>query len=171
MKPNENSVHFEEERVHQNIFSLCTQDMFEKANSNADTLESLRDFKNFELIENLFLNYKKIFVDVFPKNNLLVLNHNDVHRLNILKNINDGELMILDHEYAGLNLIGVDIVNYLIESNFDYTKKEYPFFSFNNQPMDLENYFSYFQKFLEDFEIANAEELQNETFRKKVRKG
>ena len=50
-----------------------------------------------------------------------------IHRLNILVR-GDNDLILLDHEYASLNLIGSDIVNYLIESQFDYTK-----YNFNNK--------------------------------------
>jgi len=113
---------------------------------------------------------KKLFLAILPQKGLFVLNHNDVHRLNIMRNNTDGELKILDHEYAGLNLIGIDIVNYLIESNFDYTSKTFPFYTFTKETIDFEGYFEIFQQFLNKFEVEHAEEMKNEDFRRKFKK-
>jgi len=115
-------------------------------------------------------NYKQLFLEVFPKKTLLVLNHNDVHRLNIMKNSENNDLMILDHEYAGLNLIGIDIVNYMIETNFNYTSKKFPFFTFASEEISFENYFEIFQQFLERFELSHQENFKNEEFRKQFKK-
>jgi len=151
----------DEERINQNIFSLCMHEMLAKANKNYFHNEKFYNtLENSFLINKILTNYHNLFMDIFPKSNLLVINHNDVHRLNIMKNISNGELMILDHEYAGLNLIGVDIVNYLIESNFDYTKKEYPFYTFNDE-VSLDEYFMIYQQYLDKFKEVHDETIKN----------
>jgi len=178
MDANIDSVNYKQnERINQNIFSMCMHDMYNKAQKNLDkitnkfekSLHKITSIENFALIKSFIENYPKLLLDVFPKNGLMVLNHNDVHRLNIMQN-KEKELKILDHEYAGLNLIGIDIVNYLIETNFDYTKKSFPFYTFTKENINFENYFEIFQQFLKNFEIAHAEDLKNIEYRRKFNK-
>lgn len=122
------------ERINQNIFDMCVKSMYEKATKNFETFSDKcrknynkflkkEIFTKFEKLSHFMKNYHDLFMEVFPKNGLFVLNHNDVHRLNILLAHDKQKAYLLDHEYAAINLIGVDIVNYLIESNFDYTIK------------------------------------------------
>lgn len=166
------SLHYKEDRINQNIYDMCTTTMLNKSISNfkqfsEDVFLTLdRDnnkefFLKFSLIKEAIQNYENEFSFIFPQEGLLVLNHNDVHRLNILQKYND-ELMILDHEYASLNLIGNDIVNYMIESSFDYTTKEYPFYEFNSEVINFKNFYEIFVKFLEKFEESHQEDFKNE---------
>ena len=53
----------------------------------------------------------------------MILNHNDLHRKNLIIEKTNSKIFVLDHEYAALNLIGIDIANYLNESIFDYCPK------------------------------------------------
>jgi thiamine kinase-like enzyme len=164
--------HYKSERINQNIYDMCTGTMLNKAIINFSLfsehvfskLDRNKDkgfFAKFDLIKDTIQNYKIEFASIFPKEGLLVLNHNDVHRLNILQKTN-GELMILDHEYAALNLIGNDIVNYLIESSFDYTVKEYPFYEFNSEVINFKSFYEIFVNFVEKFENSHQEDLTNE---------
>src|SRR5262249_24304893 len=104
-------------------------------------------------------DYREVFSQIFPKQGLLALNHNDVHRLNFLALEND-KLMLIDHEYAALNLIGIDIVNYLIETNFNYKVKQFPFFDCTND-LDYQKMYKIYLNYIDIFEenIKNREEM------------
>jgi thiamine kinase-like enzyme len=127
-------------------------------------------FSKYDKLQYFIKNYHKLFTEIFPKNGLFVLNHNDVHRLNLLFSENKEKIIILDHEYASLNLIGVDLVNYLIESNFDYTLKEFPFHECYYDEIDFEHYYEIFKDFLNKFEVAHSSNFTNEKYKKKFDK-
>jgi thiamine kinase-like enzyme len=124
---------------------------------------------NYHIIKNFIENYQQLFAEIFPKNGLFVLNHNDVHRLNIMYG-KEKEMYILDHEYAALNLIGIDIVNYMIEKSFDYTVKTYPYYEFNKSEINFTNYFETFKRYLKTFELSHETELKNEVYSAKFKK-
>ena len=126
-------------QVKKNMYEMCAKSMLTKANKNFeifslkfkerfDKMINSKVILKFQKIKYYLENYKSIFSKIFPKEALFVLNHNDVHRLNFLMQEKD-RLMLIDHEYAALNLIGIDIVNYIIEANFNYKVKEFPFLS------------------------------------------
>jgi thiamine kinase-like enzyme len=79
-------------------------------------------------LENFDQIYSELLMD--PDFNIteipLVLNHNDVHMHNLL--LHNCKLLLIDYEYATLNHIGFDIINYCIESFFNLEYPEYPFF-------------------------------------------
>lgn len=152
----------------QNMFDKCMKEMLLKAKTNFEKFSEkfkkkytkILDkeiFAKYQKVKHYLDNYNQIFQKILPKKGFLALNHNDVHRLNMLFGDNKEKLFLLDHEYASLNLIGIDIVNYLIESNFDYTSKEYPYYEFNPAEINFENYFEIFKDFLNQFELSHPE--------------
>jgi len=161
---------------------MCTKSMFNKAKKNFqkfsnkfkerfDKIVDSEIYKNFKKIKLYLKNYKDLFNKVFPKEALMVLNHNDVHRLNILS-FDKNNLMLIDHEYAALNLVGIDIVNYLLETSYDYTTKSYPFFSFDgkiNYEKMFDIYLQFLEKFEENYKTANIVEEANKKFLKQCK--
>ena len=148
--------------IKQNIYDMCTKTMLKKATKNfkifshkfkerVDKIIDKKLLSNFMKLEDYLKNYKKVFNDVIPKEGLLVLNHNDVHRLNFLA-IDKSKLMLIDHEYAALNLIGIDILNYMIESNFNYKENSFPFFSFSEDKLDYEKMFDVYHQYLDQYQ-------------------
>jgi thiamine kinase-like enzyme len=117
-------------------------------------------------IKNYMENYKELFAKVFPKKGIASLCHNDVHRLNLLLTEDTEKVFILDHEYACLNLAGVDIVNYMIETKFDYTKKAFPFYEFEGETLqiDFARFYEVFLNFMEKFEAAHSIDEDHEYF-------
>jgi len=105
-------------------------------------------------------DYKEKFTQIMPNQGLFVLNHNDVHRLNFLSLEQNNKLMLIDHEYAAMNLIGVDIVNYLIEANFNYKVNVFPFFE-NKEKIDFSKMYDVYLKFLDKFEEANKRKIED----------
>ena len=106
---------------------------------------------------------KEIFDKAFPQSGFFSLNHNDTLRLNLL--LKDEKILIIDHEYGGLTLRGFDIVNYVVETNFDGS----PSYEFYPNEIDLKAYYEIFVKFLNAFEksekhsyFVNSEEGKNE---------
>jgi thiamine kinase-like enzyme len=180
--PEINSVYSSKiKRIEGNMFDKCMKDMLIRAKDNFEKFskkfkikyKKLVDqeiFAKYEKVKNYIKNYDEIFSKIFPKNGLLVLNHNDVHRLNLLFT-DEKNIIILDHEYSCLNLIGIDIVNYLIESNFDYTNNiSPPYYDFTPDEIDFENYFEIFKNFLNKFELANPSVLLEERNKIKLEK-
>ena len=148
-------------QIKKNIYDMCTKSMFQKAKKNFqkfsnkfkerfDKIVDKEIFSSFKKIKFYLKNYKDVFNKVFPKEALMVLNHNDVHRLNILA-FDKNKLMLIDHEYAAMNLIGIDIINYMIESNFDYKLKKHPFFEYSGN-LDYEKMFEVYLEYLDAFE-------------------
>jgi len=149
--------------VKKNIYDLATKSMFNKAKKNFqkfsakfkerfDKVVNSKIFLKYKKIKHYLKNYKEILTHVIPKEGLFVLNHNDVHRLNFLSMEND-RLMLIDHEYAALNLIGVDIVNYLIETGFNYKHKQFPFFE-HKEALDFDKMYDIYLNYLNVFEEA-----------------
>ena len=60
--------------------------------------------------------------------------------------------MLIDHEYAAMNLIGIDIVNYMIESKFNYKIKCFPFFEVVEEKLDYDRMFDVYLKYLDEYE-------------------
>jgi len=128
-------------------FSLKFKERFNKVLNS-------KIFLKYKKIKHYLKNYKEIFTQVFPKEALFVLNHNDVHRLNFLSLDND-KIMLIDHEYAALNLVGIDIVNYLIETNFNYKVKQFPFYDYK-ETMDYDKMYKIYLNYLDKFEEENC---------------
>jgi thiamine kinase-like enzyme len=147
----EYELNIESSDADNNTYSMCIDKMLKKGRKNFVVFKDLVD----EKISNYVDNFEMYYNTLFPKNSLFVLNHNDIHRLNILVRKND-DLILLDHEYASLNLIGSDIVNYMIESNFDYEK-----YSFGKD-LDFNKYYTTYTEFLDVFQVAHSETLKDE---------
>jgi thiamine kinase-like enzyme len=79
----------------------------------------------------------------------MVLNHKKGYRMNFLIN-ESKDIKILDQEYAFLNLIKIDIVNYMFETNLQCEALAYPFYEFLSDQIDFENYL---EIFLNKFEV------------------
>lgn len=106
-----------------------------------------KEWADVELVQNHVNNFKKYFIDSFPSQGFFVINHNDVHRQNILFREKEQKIFLIDHEYFFLNLPGFDIVYYLVEYYINY-EPEY-FCSLNK--VDFDKTFIYYEKFINLF--------------------
>jgi hypothetical protein len=111
-------------------------------------------------------NFKSNFLTVFPKSSLFLLNHNDIHRLNILLKSDGDGLILLDHEYACLNLVGNDIVNYMIETCWDYTLPTFPYYTYKRENFDFNLFYSVYTNYLDKLTEAYKDDLTS--YNKKV---
>ena len=142
--------------TNQNIYELCMKDMLKKG------LNHLEKFINHSRISDTIPNdscfFKKLdkiaeFAEKlndtwdtsFPKKGFFILNHNDTLSLNLL--MKDDKILLIDHEYGALNLIGFDVVNYLVESNFNYVPYE-----FTQDEIDLKLYHNIYLQYIDAFE-------------------
>ena len=137
----------------QNIIELCIKKMLPKGlkalenfKVNLKNKNDLTVNKKFENIYNFANNLKQIFFSNFPEKFFFILNHNDTLRENLL--LKEDEILIIDHEYGSLNLPGFDIVNYLVESNFDYSRE----INFIPEEIDLNFYYEIFLKYINELE-------------------
>lgn len=151
-------------KIQNNIFDMSFNHLFNKAVSNfstfADKFKSVIEratssslYKDFEKFEFFINNFKMLFLSVFPKKGNMILNHNDLHRKNLILQKDKSKIFVLDHEYAALNLIGIDIANYLNESIFDYSPK----YMCHMDKIDLDHYYELYLQYIDKFEQANPE--------------
>ena len=137
----------------QNIIELCIKKMLpkglralEKFKENLENNKDININNKFENIYNFANNIKQIFFSNFPEKFFFILNHNDTLRENLL--LKGDEIFIIDHEYGSLNLPGFDIINYLVESNFDYSKE----INFIPEEIDLNLYYKIFSNYINELE-------------------
>ena len=151
-------------KISNNIFDMSLNHLYEKAMKSftifAEMFKSTiikatnnslwEDFEKMELFMN---NFKFLFMSVFPKKGNMILNHNDLHRKNLIIEKTNSKIFVLDHEYAALNLIGIDIANYLNESIFDYSPK----YKSDMDKIDIDHYYDIYLQYVDKFENANPE--------------
>ncbi|MCQ2818499.1 MAG: hypothetical protein MJ252_14620 [archaeon] len=102
-------------------------------------------------------NFRSLVEEVFPKKGCLTLNHNSIRDKNLLKKKQfekfKKKLMIIDHEFASLNLVGYDIVNYMNEQLFEYLPK----YKFKGENYDFNYFYSIFQRYMDRFKKESPE--------------
>jgi thiamine kinase-like enzyme len=117
-------------------------------------------------------NFEKIYLSITHSGNSnhdlneipLILNHNDVHKHNLL--FHQENLLLIDYEYACLNHIGFDIINYCIESLFDLEYPVYPFYNLKVDNVDVlfnePKYFQIYCKYIEKLgeKVKNDKKLE-----------
>ena len=107
---------------------------------------------------NTFANsISSIITSIYPKQGYYILNHNDIFRLNFL--INKEQFDLIDHEYGGLNLIGYDIVNYLIETSYDYSPK----YIYDSSNVNIDKYYQVYLQYIEHFSHSNIFSFFNQS--------
>ena len=102
-------------------------------------------------------NYKNILIeDIFKHNGYFIFSHSDFHRGNIVHIGNNyDKLFVIDNEFINLNLIGYDLMYYLIKSVFNNgIVKDYL-----NVPNFYKIYLKYVNKFMNEYEgfISNKD--------------
>ena len=154
--------------ISKNQYSTCVDEWLEKGfkcynqfttqfREKVSREKEPKEWADMELVQNYLDNFVKEFNANFPSKGIMVLCHNDTHRLNLLLRKKDQKLFILDHEYAYLNLPGNDMANYLNET-----------FLFNYEPeyyclvdkVDFDKGYQIYAKFVEQF-IQNHKFLDN----------
>lgn len=141
-------------KVSKDKMELFSQDYNEYLTNNNERsfeIESYISKVNYYL-QNFDGNLNLLVQSNFP----LILNHNDLHKHNILirKNLNsDSDLLLIDYEYAFINFIGFDMITYCIETFFDLEYPVYPFYNRLVESFEVlytdEKYFNVYLKYLE----------------------
>lgn len=131
------------------VFKKKFVEYFKVNEKNEYEEEKLKKFENY------LNNYKKIFYDLFPKNGVLVLSHNDCHRWNFLVNDIEKKLFIIDHEYAAFNLPGFDLCNYMNENSFYFDEQGN--YKFKEEEIDVDFYYESYLKFCKHFIEKNSD--------------
>ena len=150
-------------RVTRNFFDLALEKLYEKAYEKfqvfAEKIRNFGDASNEELSENLdsvefyMNNFRSMFENHHPKRGYLILNHNDLHKRNILYHKKRSKIFLIDHEFAALNLIGFDFVNYLNEGCFEYD----PEYVFNENNFNFNENFKLYLGYIDRFEKERPE--------------
>ena len=144
--------------ITKNQYQNCVVDWLERAKSVFKTFrdqfeqkytkeKNPNEWADVEMVQYYLDNFKEYFLQNFPKEGFLVLNHNDTHRLNVLVRKSDEKLFLIDQEYSFLNLPGNDITNYLNESLYNYEPDYYCLLD----KIDFDKTFVYYEKFIEIF--------------------
>ena len=89
--------------------------------------------------------FKDNYFELLPKGaQEVVASHNDILENNIILINNDrNKLYIIDYEYTHLNFRAYDLSLYLLESKFDYTNSDFPFFAYYEEACLTEHNFDY----------------------------
>lgn len=164
-------------KTSQNFYDMLMKEMMNKGmkkldkfikHARSDTEVDKEIITKMNEISSLASEINDIFFKCFPQSGFFCLNHNDTLRLNLL--LKDDKILIIDHEYGGLNLIGFDIVNYVIESTFEYS----PGYEFFPNEIDLKLFYEIYLRFISSFEksekhsyFIESEEGKNELKRHK----
>lgn len=111
--------------VAQKRFNIFKEKFFkcDKVCQNSIELDKLKK------VEYYLDNIKKLIKEEMGTNGFFILNHNDIHRLNLLIRNSDNKLFIIDNENAFLSLPGHDFANYCNESYFSYEPEYKTFFN------------------------------------------
>ena len=136
---------------HLNIYlpkaELVLKKFIESYNLNKNTINI--DAK-LEKLKYIVDNYKTLLIDnVYKHNGYFVFSHSDFHRGNVVhKDNNLDKLYVLDIDFINLNLIGYDLIYYLIKSVFNNGIVE----NYLNLTNFYKIYLKYINKFLDEFE-------------------
>ena len=149
---------------HINIYlpkaELVLKKFIESYNLNKNTINI--DAK-LEKLKYIVDNYKTLLIDnVYKHNGYFVFSHSDFHRGNVVhKDNNLDKLYVLDIDFINLNLIGYDLIYYLIKSVFNNGIVE----NYLNLTNFYKIYLKYINKFLDEFEgfkTQNDKDKNNE---------
>ena len=136
---------------HINIYlpkaELVLKQFIQSYNLNKNTINI--DAK-LEKLKYIVDNYKTLLIDnVYKHNGYFVFSHSDFHRGNVVhKDNNLDKLYVLDIDFINLNLIGYDLIYYLIKSVFNNGIVE----NYLNLTNFYKIYLKYINKFLDEFE-------------------
>ena len=136
---------------HINIYlpkaELVLKKFIESYNLNKNTINI--DAK-LEKLKYIVDNYKTLLIDnVYKHNGYFAFSHSDFHRGNVVhKDNNLDKLYVLDIDFINLNLIGYDLIYYLIKSVFNNGIVE----NYLNLTNFYKIYLKYINKFLDEFE-------------------
>ena len=117
---------------------------------------------NINKIKSLTNNFISLFSSFFNNKGFFVLNHTDLYQANILLNKNTNKIYIIDNEFACLNMIGFDIIWYLLMSLFQY----YPKYEYFPDLMNYEKFYEIYKKYLECFIQTNIKWINENNERK-----
>lgn len=124
---------------------------------NENLSKNMEYNKYFQMINNLFHQFKELYKSNIPSNGLMVLNHNDCFSLNIMMRQKDKKLFLIDNEYASLNPLGYDIAYYICESHFNYEN----LYNFSFPLIDIDKCFNeYYMKYINIFLDNNITNIQ-----------
>lgn len=148
--------------IKKNIYDNTINNIYYKAKEKFDKFNnqynksSLRNDNlnnNMNKIKDILNNFINLFSSFFNQQGFFVLNHHDLHQLNILLNQETNKIFIIDNELCCLSLIGFDIVFYLLMSLFKFV----PYYEYYPNLMDFCKFYSIYQKYVECFEKENQD--------------
>ena len=125
------------------VYKVFTDQFYQKYTKEKNPKECA----DVEFVQHYLDNFKTYFLENFPSQGFLVLNHNDTHRLNILIRKSDQKLFLIDQEFAFLNLPGNDMANYLNECYFNYEPEYYC----SLEKLNFDKIYHFYEKFIGQF--------------------
>lgn len=151
--------------------------MFEDRNLNIAFDKKLEETEFTEKEKEIVEQVKQILsqdeidyiISQLPKSpNAIKFSHNDLHAGNILYLEEIDKYLLIDCEYSRYDFRGLDIANLFIETMFDYTYKEYPYYSVKEENfpsreifMDFIKYYAFFTLFAEKLSEEEAKKFSN----------
>ena len=101
-------------------------------------------------LKNYVYNYKSILVEeIYKHEGYFIFSHSDFHRGNVVhKGNNFDKLYVLDNEFVNLNLLGYDLIYYLVKSVFNNGIVD----NYFDLSKFYKIYLKYINKFLNEFD-------------------
>ena len=118
----------------------------EDYNVNKNIINLDNKIKN---LKNYVDNYKSILVEeIYKHEGYFIFSHSDFHRGNVVHMGNNfDKLFVLDNEFVNLNLLGYDLIYYLVKSVFNHGIVE----NYFDLSKFYKIYLKYINKFLNEF--------------------
>ena len=125
------------------VYKVFTDQFYRKYTKEKNPKEC----EDVEFVQHYLDNFKTYFLENFPSQGFLVLNHNDTHRLNVLVREKDQKLFLIDQEFSFLNLPGNDMANYLNECFYNYEPEYYC----SLDKLDFDKTYVFYERFIDQF--------------------
>lgn len=146
-------------------------DMIEDQNLKDELKQIIINNSNFQIFLKERINKKKKILDFLKifnlekylnKDHIYVLCHNDLHKQNILAN--DSNFKFIDFEFTKYSLLGSDIVNFLIEYNYEYKSHGFEF----NHSINIKEIYYEYHAIMNNFMKHYNENVNDEKIKKKL---
>lgn len=133
-------------------------------NQDNDFIQTTNFKHDFTLIKETMANGEKILYDIIPEKTIMVLSHNDIHALNIMKKPDYSKILVFDHEYSCYNFLGFDMGNYLVETFHLLDGPNYPYFKCFSRDFSAlkgKEYFEIYLQNIDSFLLKNKDKFKD----------
>lgn len=155
-------------QITKNIYHNLINNIYNKAKNNFEKYytdyneinikDNYLNDENINKIKDMLNEFINLLISFFNKKGFFVLNHHDLHGLNVLLFKDTNKIFIIDNEFSCLSLIGFDIVWYMIMSLFQYD----PNYEYYPHLMDYNKFYQIYLQYMDCFTKSNEDWINKE---------